>query len=790
MTSAALLICGAGWAGGLLAILLFQPRPIDAGASDAAVIAVRGRAVTRHGIRARALGTRVVATRRGWWSVGTVIAAAGLLLAGAALPALALTDVAAGTAGESSIGGIAERVAGIVAALALGAAALLAGRRGSRSFDGHRAGAGERDRGTGLSATLLAGVAGAAAGMSGAQELGLGPDGTLALAAGLGLAVPAIPEALLGAPRVRPVGLAVAVAAVGLVARGLGTATVALAVVAPLTALAMLVAAAVVSGTHDGDVVPVRRGDGSQLDLDVDADTGSAGHGRTQALLATGDRSRRAGRAFGRVRGVSIPVEDLSAVVATLAGPVIVGLQAVLSLATATPASAGSTETATPERLAAVLTAFGGLGGAVLIGAGMASDTGRRAGRVRSSEAWFAAAIVVGAAALHAGWGVEAMLLVVVAGVLAAAGTAGAGPDARGDALERRSFRLVAFAASGAALAAGLAIDSARGDPAGEVSVGIVAIAIGLGVRTGSVPFHRLAIGAAIDAPVLGPAVAFGWLAAVATAVAAVGVTGTAAVGVTGTAAANAGGPDVLPTLGRGEALVVEAVAVATIVLAGIAAIVNRDLRRVVGYLVAASGGWLLVLLVAAGSVTVAEPASASEARSLPLATVRVLAAFVAGAMALAGVAILARREGDRWRIDDLPGILRAAPAAAIALLGAVVALVGVPGGPVWDARARLLHATIGELPASAVLAVTATLTVVAIGRIVVVGLRPGAPTAFESTARGTSALPTRLRVQGRARLRPRGAPSGDAAVRLGLDDVLVVAIGGFAVLVGLGVVR
>ena len=163
------------------------------------------------------------------------------------------------------------------------------------------------------------------------------------------------------------------------------------------------------------------------------------------------------------------------------------------------------------------------------------------------------------------------------------------------------------------------------------------------------------------------------------------------------------------------ERLVVLAVAVASIVLAALAALVQDDLEHVVGYSIVGDAGVVLL------GLAVLDPAGWTPARIWILVFIVTRSAFAAWA----GAIRLVFRTG---RIVDLRGWVVRSPILAVAFGLIVMAGVGLPGMVAFEARSSLVSLALDGPIASLVLIGTfAPLTYY--GRLLVIGLgRPARP--------------------------------------------------------------
>jgi hypothetical protein len=133
--------------------------------------------------------------------------------------------------------------------------------------------------------------------------------------------------------------------------------------------------------------------------------------------------------------------------------------------------------------------------------------------------------------------------------------------------------------------------------------------------------------------------------------------------------------------------LVVLAIAVASILLASIAAWIQDDLEHIVGYAIIGDAG-VVMLAVAA-----LDPAAWEPARMWILA-------FVVARSALAAWAAATRATFLTGRITDLGGWAIRSPILAIAFVATVVASIGLPGLAAFQARGELIDLTLDGIPA------------------------------------------------------------------------------------------
>jgi formate hydrogenlyase subunit 3/multisubunit Na+/H+ antiporter MnhD subunit len=163
------------------------------------------------------------------------------------------------------------------------------------------------------------------------------------------------------------------------------------------------------------------------------------------------------------------------------------------------------------------------------------------------------------------------------------------------------------------------------------------------------------------------------------------------------------------------ERVVVLTIAIASIVFAALAALVQDDLEHVVGYSIIGDAGVVLLALA------VLDPAGWAPARIWILAFVVARSAFAAWA----GGVRAAFRSG---RIDDLRGWVVRSPILAVAFALVVLATIGLPGLLAFEARASLVSLALNGPLATLVFAATFA-PIAYYGRLFAVGLgRPARP--------------------------------------------------------------
>ena len=157
------------------------------------------------------------------------------------------------------------------------------------------------------------------------------------------------------------------------------------------------------------------------------------------------------------------------------------------------------------------------------------------------------------------------------------------------------------------------------------------------------------------------------------------------------------------------ERLIVLAIAVATIVLAAIAAFVQDDLEHVVGYAIVSDAGVIVLALA------VLEPGGGAAAHTWILA-------FIAGRAAFAAWAAGIRAGFWTGRVGDLRGWARRSPVLAIAFVVIAVAGIGFPGLAAYDARTQLVDLAI-QSPLSTVVLVATLAPIAYYARLFVIGV-------------------------------------------------------------------
>ena len=288
------------------------------------------------------------------------------------------------------------------------------------------------------------------------------------------------------------------------------------------------------------------------------------------------------------------------------------------------------------------------------------------------------------------------------AGVCGALLTVGPGLDRVGATIGIRDLRAVVVAGTLAIAATAWIGRDLRLLDAPPVVFGLayLAVAVAVAIRFGAIPFHLWAARLTDVVPD--------------TALPVVTVLAAAPFAIVGLGWADSSIAPLLIDLGT-ERGVILAVAVASIVLAALAALVQDDIEHVVGYSIVGDAGVALLALVAL------DAAAWGPARTWILALVVTRSAFAAWAGGL-------RVVFGTGRIVELRGWVVRSPLLAIAFGLIVIAGLGFPGLAVFEARSALVDLAVdGPL---ALLVLLGTLAPLAYyGRLLSIGLgRPDGP--------------------------------------------------------------
>jgi formate hydrogenlyase subunit 3/multisubunit Na+/H+ antiporter MnhD subunit len=154
---------------------------------------------------------------------------------------------------------------------------------------------------------------------------------------------------------------------------------------------------------------------------------------------------------------------------------------------------------------------------------------------------------------------------------------------------------------------------------------------------------------------------------------------------------------------------VVQTVAVATLILGGLAALVHDELEEIVAYSIVADAGFVL-LAMAARNDAAAEPAR-----------LWLLIFLVAKSGLVAWAAAVSRAFGTS-NLDRLRGWLRRTPVLGLALVAILVATLGWPGSAVYEARASIIRLALPD-GLQFVFALSIVISAAVVARLLLFGL-------------------------------------------------------------------
>ena len=277
-------------------------------------------------------------------------------------------------------------------------------------------------------------------------------------------------------------------------------------------------------------------------------------------------------------------------------------------------------------------------------------------------------------------------------------------PTPRGVAVAAREVRAIAVG-GGLILLAMAWISRPLGALAQDTAVfglAYLAVAVGMAMRFGAIPFHLWAARVAEAAPEVALPLLIAW--------------GPAALAVVGLAWVDGSIAPVAPVTGQLpiEHLVIVAIGIACLVLGAIAAWVQEDLEHVVGYATVQDAGVVIL------AFAVLDPAVWEPSRTWILVLLAVRTAFAAWAVAVRA------RFGTR-RISQLRGWARRSPLLVVALVAIGVANVGWPGLLAFDSRATVITMAL-QGPVQGLALVAVFLPVLYYGRLLAIGLSHPTP--------------------------------------------------------------
>ena len=271
------------------------------------------------------------------------------------------------------------------------------------------------------------------------------------------------------------------------------------------------------------------------------------------------------------------------------------------------------------------------------------------------------------------------------------------GEDRRGATIGVRELRAVVIAGTMAIAATawiGRDLTELAAQPV-VFGLAYLAFALAVAVRFGAIPFHLWAARLTDAAPE--------------TALPIITVLAPASLAIVALAWTDAAIAPLLVDL-EAERTVVLAVAIASIVLAALAALLQDDLEHVVGYSIVGDAGVVLLALA------VLDPAGWAPARFWVLVLIVARSAFAAWAGGIRS----AFRTG---RITDLRGWVTRSPILAIAFGLTVLASLGLPGLAAFEARRSLVSLAL-DGPLATVVLVGTLAPLAYYGRLLAIGLR------------------------------------------------------------------
>ncbi len=196
---------------------------------------------------------------------------------------------------------------------------------------------------------------------------------------------------------------------------------------------------------------------------------------------------------------------------------------------------------------------------------------------------------------------------------------------------------------------------------------------------------------------------------------------------------------------------IIVTLALLTLLLGTLAALIQDEVEHVVAYTIVADAGVALLALAAL------DPAARDAARAW-------LLVFATTRTAMIGWTIAFRAAFGTGRLRDTSGWLRRAPALGVALAVILVAVVGWPGLLAWDARVAILQSA-SSGPALLLAWAGSLGTGVAICRVLAVGA--GRPSAIVAGAVSElPRLPARIVTPAATNPGPAGLPPGGARAR------------------------
>ena len=266
----------------------------------------------------------------------------------------------------------------------------------------------------------------------------------------------------------------------------------------------------------------------------------------------------------------------------------------------------------------------------------------------------------------------------------------------------------------------------AAGPPGGATAaLALLAIGIGLGVKTPVVPFHTWLPPAHTEAPATGSAVLAGVLLKM-------GTYGFVRIAM-----------PVLPDTWRQYALVAVVVGVVSVVYGALVALAQTDLKRMIAYTSVNHMGYVLLGVGAAGIL------AGTDEQARRLATAGAVTQMVSHGLITGALFLLTGVLYERGRTYDMSaysGLAARTPAFAGTFAVAAFASLGLPGFSGFIAEFQIFTGALPASPVATVIAVTgilvtAALFVVALQRVFLGPLRlpdaPGSPRPFTDLRAG-----------------------------------------------------
>ncbi|MFE9748323.1 NuoM family protein [Saccharothrix saharensis] len=253
----------------------------------------------------------------------------------------------------------------------------------------------------------------------------------------------------------------------------------------------------------------------------------------------------------------------------------------------------------------------------------------------------------------------------------------------------------------------------------------LLAIGVGLAVKTPTVPFHTWLPPAHTEAPAAGSAVLAGVLLKM-------GTYGFVRIAM-----------PALPDTWRDYAMVIVVVGVVSVVYGALVALAQRDFKRMIAYTSVNHMGYVVLGLGAAGVVA----SSISEARDLAVTgavTQMVSHGLITGALFLLAGALHER--GGTYEMDRYGGLAGQAPRFAALTALAAFASLGLPGFSGFIAEFQIFTGSLGSAPVSTAIAflgilITAALFLRAVQQLLLGGFRSPTDGFRDLTASETASI-------------------------------------------------